>query len=165
MGDNLLMKNLILILFLLVTSTLISDELSLVDEQVQSIKLARKGMQNCNLNIIKDPFIFLAKDRGEEDSLSVKKPIIVKIKISTTKHSTQTDQVSPAHEKSVNKVLTLELIMNNAARINGFWYKLDDKVNGYKITKLDRSTVLLTKKKKQIFLSTKSIRKNLTFLR
>ena len=137
----------------------------MVNEQVQSIEPAHKGMQNCNLSTIKDPFIFLAKNKGEEDKLSVKKIITVKIKIPSINQSTQTDQVSPAHEEPVNKVLTLELIMNNAARINGFWYKLDDKVNGYKITKLDRNTVLLTKKKKQILLSTKSIRKNLTFLR
>ena len=157
------MKNSILIISLLVSSSLISDELSWVDEQVQAIKPARKGMQNRNLNIIKDPFIFLAKNRGEEDALSIKKPVLAKVKTSSTNQLTQTAQALPKNGKSVSKVLTLGLIMNNTAMINGSWYKIGDTINGYKVTQLDRSTVLLTKKKKQILLSTKSVSENLTF--
>lgn len=157
------MKNSILILSLLASASLLSDELSWVNEQVQAIKPARQGMNNRDIRIIKDPFIFLAKNRGKEDPETPLKEQSTKVKTSSSNQITQKTQVIPKNGKSVNKILTLSLIMNNKAMINGEWYKLGDTVNGFKITELDRNSVLLTKKKKQILLSTKSVSHNLHF--
>ena len=73
------MKNSILLLSMFMSAALLSDELSWVDEQVQAIKPARQGMQNHNLNIIKDPFIFLAKNRGEDILNPPNKRRVVKV--------------------------------------------------------------------------------------
>ena len=163
MGDYLLMKNSILILSLLTSATLLSNELSWVNEQVEAIKPARKGMKSSDIRAIKDPFIFLEKNRGKEDPKSAKKATVIRTKTASSNQLTQTAQVIPKNGNSINTIFTLSLIMNNAAMINGQWYKLGEKIDGYKITELDRSSVLLTKKKKQILLSTKSVSQNLHF--
>ena len=152
------MKTLLITLAILLSTSLFSDELSWVDEQVQAIKPPRSGMRSKKLSKLKDPFIFLRKNRGEEDQKTdtLKDP---KPKSTLAKAA----KVQPRKSKTVNKILSLSVIMNKSAMISGDWYKIGDLVNGYKVSEITNNSVLLTKNKKELLLSTKSINKQLNF--
>ena len=152
------MKTIIITLSILLSTSLLSDELSWVDEQVQAIKPSRTGMKSRNVSKLKDPFIFLAKNRGKDDI----KTVAAK-KVTDTKASAATAEVQPKRVNSVNKILSLGVIMNNSAMISGNWYKIGDLINGYKVSEVTNNAVLLTKNKKELLLSTKSISKQLKF--
>jgi len=141
------MKKVLIISTFFLTSSLFSNELAWVDEQVEAIKPARTGMSSRALSRINDPFIFLKKASKSK---------------STSKKST-TSTASKKTIKKTKQVLTVSLIMNNSAMINNKWYKRGDKVNGYEVTEVTLKSVLLTKNKKQLLLSTKSSSKNLKF--
>ncbi len=145
------MKNSMLILSFLLTSTLFSSELSWVDEQVQAIKPAREGMLQSSLRSIKSPFIFLAKNRGKSEKSKKSSSSNKK-----TFNSNKLTEVTSTKKRTADTIFTLSLIMNNSAMINGLWYRTGNTIDGYKIIKIDRNSVLLTKRKKRIFLSTKS---------
>ncbi|MEA1982037.1 MAG: hypothetical protein U9N39_00720 [Campylobacterota bacterium] len=142
------MKIIFITLSIFLTLPLIADELSWVDEQVEAIKPARSGMKSRDISKIKDPFIFLPKNRNEKEKISKNTPIA-----KTTVASTNSKTIKV---KNVNKILTLNLIMNNSAMISGEWYKLEDMVNGYKIVEISPQSVLLRKNKKELLLSTMS---------
>jgi len=152
------MKTIIITLSILFSTSLFSDELSWVDEQVQAIKPPRTGMKSRNLSKLKDPFIFLRKNRGEEDQ----KIATQKAPKSSNKLA-KTSKIQPRKSNTVNKILSLGVIMNNSAMISGDWYKIGDLVNGYKVSEVSNNSVLLTKNKKELLLSTKSISKQLNF--
>jgi len=59
--------------------------------------------------------------------------------------------------------LLLEAILNKSALINGKWYKEGEKVYGYKLEKVKLKSILLTRGKKQLLLSTMSKSNNLKF--
>jgi len=130
------MKNSTLALFLLIASNLMSNELSWVDEQIQAIKPPRIGMQNHDVSSIKDPFIFLSKN---------------KIKSQTTQvQSTNIVNSAPIAKVALpKKSLSLEIVMNNTAMINGSWYKVGDFIHGYKIVKIGRISVTLNNQNKK----------------
>jgi len=166
MGNYILMKN--FTLFLLISNLLLANELSWVDEQVQAIKPSRQGIQIANIKTIKDPFIFLEKNRIKEDSKSTKKSSPAKIKkystsSTTTRRSTQRVQKTRTRRTYNSKNFTLNAIMNNTAMINGKWYSLGDKIKSYKISEITRVSVLLAKNGRQVLLSTKSKKQNLHF--
>ena len=152
------MKTIIITLSILLSTSLLSDELSWVDEQVQAIKPSRTGMKSNNVSKLKDPFIFLRKNRGEDEI----KTVATK-KATDTKPSATTAKVQDKKVNSVNKILSLGVIMNNSAMISGDWYKIGDLINGYKVSEVTNNSVLLTKNKKELLLSTKSISKQLKF--
>jgi len=145
------MKKLLTILTFLLSSSLFCNELAWVDEQVKAIKPARDGMNSRALLGINDPFVFLKK--VQKDKKLSKKTVK-----STIKQSNSIKNV-----RMGKKVLTLSLILNNSAMINDIWYKKGDSVNGYKITEVSTNSVILTKKKKQLLLSTRNSSKNLKF--
>jgi len=163
MGNYLLMKTTILILSLALTSNLFCNELSWVDEQIEAIKPSRQGMQKKNLTIIKDPFIFLAKNRGKEDEKSSNKSLSSSQKTYTSGQVSRKRKTTSRRSYSYSKSFKVGLIMNNSVMINGHWYKLGDRIKGYTIKEVNKNTVLLTKKRKTILLSTKSANKNLHF--
>jgi len=148
------MKNLLTLntIVMVLTVSLFSNELNWVNEQVEAIKPSRKGMNKYDLARIRDPFIFLKKN--DEESAPKKE----------TLKGTTSSQKKYVRKRSTtnviqNKMYTLSMIMNNSILINKKWYKAGDKINGYSITLLDtRSVVLKKKKKKPIFLTTKSVR-------
>ncbi len=148
------MKKTVLILSILLSSSLLSDELSWVDQQVNAIKPPRTGMKTRDLNKIYNPFIFLKKEKTS-GSKTVNSKKAVK-KISTISKTKQT--------RTTKKVLVLGAILNNSVMINGEWYRLGESINGYKITLINRNSVLLSKQKKQLLLSTKSSSTKLKFL-
>jgi len=152
------MKTIIITLSILISTSLLADELSWVDEQVQAIKPPRTGMKSSDLSKLKDPFIFLRKNRGEENE----KTAAIKTSKSEKKLAKAT-VVQPKKSNTVNKILSLSVIMNNSAMISGDWYKIGDLVNGYKVSEVTNNSVLLRKNKKELLLSTKSISKQLNF--
>jgi hypothetical protein len=142
------MKQLSILLVLVLGTSLLSNELLWVNEQVEAIKPPRKGMDTKELSQIKDPFVFLKKEEKKELAPSLGQNVV----------SVPTKQV-----KKSQQPLLLSVILNNSVMINNVWYKKGDKVREYTLTEINRNSVLLTSKKKKLLLSTKSSSKNLKF--
>lgn len=151
------MKTLLIILSFCITHLVASSELSWVDEQVQAIKPPRDGMHRSALSKIRDPFIFLKKNRGEEEKKESKKSPIEKDQKSGTKIVT-----SPTKDSFSGKFI-LNAIINQSAMINGVWYKLGSNVHGYIVRHISSHSVLLTKNSKSRLLTTKTLSKNIKF--
>ena len=149
------MKPILLSLSIILSTVLLSDELSWVDEQVQAIKPPRSGLHSKEVSLIKDPFIFLAKNRDGDEEIDKKSKTSLKT----------TDTTIPIKKQTIKKVLSLGAIMNNSVMISEEWYKVGDKINGYTVSKLTFNSVLLTKDKQQLLLSTKSRSKTIKFLK
>ena len=136
----------------LLSITILADELSWVDEQVNAIKPAREGIENSMMDNIDDPFIFLKKNGY--------------------KQVVQKKQVKPQKQKTVKKTkkkyrakLTLEMIINSSALINGDWYRVGDKVKNYTVTKVEKDKVSLLFDGKKIVLSMQNKNSTLKFKR
>ena len=156
MGDYLLMKTiLIIMLSVFLSSTLYSTELAWVDEQVNAIKPPRKG---ANISSIKSPFIFLQKNKtkckGSKKSFS---------KVSTRRAVDKTTSDCDKTAKTSIKGLNLSTIINSSAMINDSWYKKNDKIKGYTILDIGKTSVTLKKGDKKLTLSTNSKNQNLKF--
>lgn len=147
------MKILITIALLILTNPLSSDELDWVDKQIEAIKPPRTGLQNSTINTVKDPFIFLKKNRTEKPKNK---------KIASKRLNTNSKNIKKTIVKK-RVTLTLDAIMNNSALISGKWYKVGESLNGYKLKTINPTSVLLTKSGKKLLLSTRSINKNLNF--
>ena len=142
------MKTFFITVIVLLTVNLSSNELTWVDEQVEAIKPPRIGMKSRELALIRDPFIFLSKNKAA----------------STGKKSSTKKKIASSSKATVKKKsLSVTMLMNSSALINGKWYKVGDKINGYKVSKMDINSVLLTKKSKKLLLSTNSKSKKINF--
>jgi len=144
------MKKMILISVSLLSLSICADELTWVDQQIEAIKPPRSGLKSSTLASIENPFIFLQKNKKEVKNKQ-------KSKASTTKGIKNT---IVAKKKFT---FTLGAVLNKSALISGKWYKLNDKVNGYKLSKIEPTSVVLTKNRKKMVLSTRSTSKNLKF--
>ena len=142
------MKTIFISLLLLIVVNLSANELKWVDEQIEAIKPPRSGMKVKELAKVKDPFIYLSKSG--------------KIKKTYTKRKYKKSS-KKRRQIVLNNKFHLSMTMNKTARINDKWYKLGEKISGYKIAKIDSSFVLLTKNKKNFLLSTHSKNTNLNF--
>ena len=151
------MKTFFIALVVLLTVNLSSNELAWVDEQVEAIKPPRTGMKGRELTAVKDPFIFLKKNRVGDKAKKIA------AKSSSTKTSLATSLMPNSALIKKKKSLSVTMLMNSSAMINGRWYKVGDTVNGYKVSKMDINSVLLTKKSKKLLLSTNSKSKKLNF--
>ncbi len=153
------MKTFFMAMMILLTANLSSDELAWVDEQVAAIKPSRVGMKNRELSILNDPFIFLKKNRTDEskNNSGTKRARSA----STPNRVATSSEVKRVIKK--RKTLSVTMLLNSSAMINEKWYKVGDTVNGYKVTKIDATSVLLTKENKKLLLSTNSKNKNLNF--
>ena len=141
------MKTLLITLSLLISANIVASELNWVDEQVEAIKPPRTGMKSKEISSIKDPFIFLKKNQEKSTSKSGKKSSPKSVK------------------KSVKTPISFKLttVINQSAQINGKWYKEGEVLYGYKITEINPQSVLLTKHKKKLLLTTFSKNRNLNF--
>ena len=144
------MKTLYATLILLLSQTLYANELTWVDQQVEAIKPERVGISEKEISKIKDPFIFLVK----EDVKTTKDG-----KGSVKKVRKRSRYVKKYHSKRLH----LEAILNKSAMINKRWYKEGQRVYGYKLVKVNRTSVVLQKQNKKLLLSTASKSKNLKF--
>ena len=155
------MKTLFIAMIILLTTNLSSDELAWVDEQVEAIKPPRTGMKSRELSVLKDPFIFLKKNRIDENKDKKKNSTRRARSTSVPNKTTASSNTKKVIKKK--RTLSVTMLMNSSAFINEKWYKVGDKVRGYKVSKIDSSSVLLTKNKKKLLLSTNSKNKNLNF--
>lgn len=154
------MKFSLIILCLLLDTLFASDELSWVDEQVQAIKPPRDGMHQYQFAKIKDPFIFLKKNRDSKDDKKRKR---VSQPYKSSSSNIATSSVTSSHANSYKKGLRLQAILNKSVMINGVWYKLHANVHGYTISNISRKSVLLTKNKKSFSLTTRTLNTNIKF--
>ena len=67
------MKKLTILLLLVLSTTLFSDELSWVDEQVEAIKPPRHGILRRDISKLRDPFIFLSAKKTHKKRSSHKR--------------------------------------------------------------------------------------------
>ncbi len=149
------MKNFIIVTVLFFIVNLSANELAWVDEQIEAIKPSRSGLKSSSISSMKDPFIFLKK---------YKKEVVKKQK--TTQNSLNNISATLTKKKKViqkKKKLSLMAVINKSALISGIWYKKGDTVNGYKLSEVNKKSILLTKKNKKIIRSTQSINKKLHF--
>jgi len=153
------MKTFIITTIVLLGININANELTWVDEQVEAIKPPRIGMKSRELSILKDPFIFLKKNRIDKEK---NKSENTRTRVSSTpnKLANFSDTKKTIKKK---RSLSVTMLMNSSAMINGKWYRVGDTINGYKVSKMDKDSVLLTKKSKKLLLSTNSKSKNLNF--
>ena len=153
------MKKHILIVSVLLSSLMFgADELGWVDTQIEAIKPPRKGMTNSELANAKSPFIFLKKNKTESDKKASSKAPSKSKKVVTT-----TDKSGKVVSKKTSKNLVLSAVINKSVLINDKWYKLNDSVYGYKLSSISRTTVVLTKGKKKLILTTSDTKQNIKF--
>ncbi len=146
------MKFLLILTLLFSFFQLHADELGWVNRQIQAIAPNRVGLSDKDISKLKNPFIFLNKNRPK-----IKKKSVTNYKVKKT--------YSKKRYKSKRKRLMLDAIMNKSALINGTWYKVGQSINGYKIVNINNNSILLTKNNKKIQLSTVSTIKNFNFTR
>ena len=132
-------------------------ELSWVNKEIEAIKPSRKGTSLRSIALLRDPFVFLNKNKGEKkEKVKVKKNIVPPSVIPTQTTST----TSVALPKTLSQSLKLSAIINNSALINGNWYKVGDKVGNYKIAKITPQDVILQNSMRTLKLSTKTDKSN-----
>ncbi|MFA6196383.1 MAG: hypothetical protein WC656_07040 [Sulfurimonas sp.] len=142
------MKNFFkLIILLLLTLNVNSEELKWIDEQIEAIKPPREGISESKISSLSDPFIFLKEKKSETNSS-------VSITSEVTTFSKSVVQQS-------EKKYILDAIINKSALIDGKWYKIDDKIDDFKISNINATSVTLSKKGKQIVIATSSKKLNL----
>jgi len=146
------------IIFLLLTLNLSSNELNWVDEQIDAIKPPRKGVSSYTISRLRDPFILKKKTIKKEATSSTEKQKGIIPNGITDSSSNKTE--SKTFSRSGFRV---SAIMNKTALINGTWYKLNDKVKGYTLSRITTSYVILTKQGKNMLLSTNSNNMNIKF--
>lgn len=123
-----------------------NKNLAWVDDQIRAIKPDRVGLTTHATARLRDPF---------SDMLRMNQPVI-------PEDPEAPDAPVTVKKAEVTRTLYLKAIMNaKTAMIDGKWYKVDDKIYGYTIKKIDRSSVVLLKKKKELKLYTASIKSNI----
>ena len=126
---------LLLTLPLFVFAQTSKPDLKWVDEEVAAIKPPRKGVNTDFVRRLKDPFAA---------QIALNQP--------------PSDETLPGSAASAepihNQNMTLQAIFNGkTALIDGKWYKQDEKIYGYIISRIDHDAVLLQRKKKKLKLS------------
>ena len=154
------MKALYIIIFLFLTLNLSSNELAWVDEQINAIKPPRKGVSNFAISRLRDPFLFLKKKTEKNDVQKATKNGKSAIPDSTATSLSSTSEVQDTFSRTAFR---LSAIMNHSALINGKWYKLNEKINGYTLSRISISYVVLSKKGKNVLLTTNSTNMNIKF--
>ena len=150
------MKTLFIVTFLLLTMNLSSSELDWVDEQVNAIKPPRSGVKSSTIARLKNPFIFLRKSSSKSSKATKSKGIVPNTTVASSSNAVK--KKAPAR-----KGLNLDAIMNHSALINGKWYRVNDKIGAYTLSSVNRTSVVLTNRKKSLMLSTNSKSLNLKF--
>jgi len=149
------MKNILIFLTLLAYAN--ANELAWVDEQIEAIKPPRIGIDSKQFSYLKDPFIFLKKNQTPKEETKTTQ----RTASSSIPAGVLTSR-APSKSKN-NKNLNLIAVINNKALINGQWYTVGAEIRRYKLTQVNSSSVLLTKGKKTLMLSTRTQNSNLKF--
>ena len=155
----------ILLLWSIIFSQLIANELTWVDEQVNAIKPNRDGVSNMQIAKLRNPFVYLKKNRPKEEksNSNLIAPNLPSSK-NTASRSVRTNRSRAITSLRVkNQKLRLNAIINSAALINNEWHKKGDTVAGYKITYISKTKVKLSKSNKVTILTTQSNSNKLKF--
>ena len=151
MGDQVLKKTTLLItLSCLLFAGEKTVNLSWVDQEIEAIKPPRKGVSNRAISLLKDPFIFLEKNRSKKKE---KKTALPKTAPSVIPSSSNACAVTPK-KSTKKKGLKLMAVINNSALINDKWYKVGEHVGSYKIVKVTLKEVVLKSPTKTLTLTT-----------
>jgi len=145
-------------IFFIFTFYLNANELAWVDEQVQAIQPPRDGIGSEKVSLLQDPFIFLEKNKSKKEDKEDKRDVnVLSVPFSTP------NILSAPSEKKAKKVYLLSAVINSSALINGNWYKVGDAIGSYKVSKIEKTSAVLSKKDKTLVLSTMTKIKNLKF--
>ena len=132
-----------------------TTDMSWVDQKIEEIKPQRNGMSNSRLASIKSPFIIVKKEVKDDGK---------KTKVVKTSNGKKEDKNSPLKKDMSKEPLTLQMVLNSSALINGNWLKENEKTRGYTLTQIQSSYVVLERKKKKIklFISQKTDNLNIS---
>lgn len=144
----------IAVMAILFTGTIYASELTWVDEQIEAIKPQRKGVEFAD---IKNPFIFLK----HKDEIRGTKATSRGSKKSSLKRSSSV--VYDARPQMSASGFNLSTIINSSALINGVWYKKNDRISGYKVVEVTKTSVTLSQGDRSISLSTAIKKRNIKF--
>lgn len=113
---------------------------SWVDQKVEEIKPQRNGLIGSSLATLKSPFVVI-KPKPKEGSSAT--PAI-------SKSSTEQADLLPTKKDMSKEPLTLQIILNSSALVNGTWVKEGDLVRGYKLTLINNDHIVLDRSNKTI---------------
>ncbi|PHR58159.1 MAG: hypothetical protein COA44_04460 [Arcobacter sp.] len=125
-----------------------STNTSWVDQKIEEIKPQRNGLSSSTLASLRSPFIVIipkSKDDG-------------KTKPNVNKAKTDTKNLLPTKKDMSKEPLTLQIVLNSSALINGKWLKENDTFRGYKLSQIQSNHVVMERKNKKIklFIARKS---------
>jgi len=117
-------------------------DLSWVDQHITAIALKRVGISNKSIDSVSSPMkITVVKTKKVKKAIDKNgKPVIKAVKTNPLK---------------------LKAIMNSKALVGNKWYKVNDKVLGYKVIEITQNQVLLKSKKKKKILFLNSTNKSI----
>jgi len=121
---------------------------SWVDQKVEEIKPQRHGLNVSTLATLKSPFIIVKEVPKEGvDTSKIAKPA-----------TTDSKDLAPTKRDMSKEPLTLQIVLNSSALINGQWLKENDIFRGYKLTQIQHNHVVFERKSKKIklFIAQKS---------
>ncbi|WP_200764098.1 hypothetical protein [Nitrosophilus alvini] len=114
MGNKLLIAVIVSVMSVCVFA---DSEMTKIDSLIEKIKKERMGLEVNELKKTKDPFYY-DKEYAKERIKKLKK-------------------------KRKGPYFRLYAILNNKAKINRKWYRLGDKISGYKLVKISQTKVKL----------------------
>lgn len=123
------------------TLHLFANELSWVNEQINAIEPKRVGVNEAQIDLLKDPGFYLYQIKTDEKNEL--NPLPDAVIFSTKKEK---------KKKSIAKP-TLHAIINKSVLLNKQWYKIGDKVETYKIIDIKKDFVILKCKNESIKLA------------
>jgi len=126
---------------------------SWVDQKIEEIKPQRNGLSTSSLARLKSPFIVIVpekKDGGNKAKTTTATAVTADIK-----------SLSPTKKDMSKEPLTLQILLNSSALINGKWLKENDTFRGYKLAQIQNSFVVLERKNKKIKLFIAQKNKNI----
>lgn len=115
------------LLFCLLTFSYANSDLNKIDSIIEKIKIKRVGLQKKQIYSLKDPFFY-------------DKKTVLKIKHKKYK------------KNAYRTYYRLQAIINNRAKINRKWYKIGNKIGGYKLYEICSNCVKLKKRGKTLTL-------------
>ena len=126
-----------------VTKSLVSQATNTawVDQKVEEIKPQRSGISSSSLATLKSPFIVI-KPKPKEGSGGGGKHV--------TKSATDQADLAPTVKDMSKEPLTLQIVLNSSALVNGTWLKEGDQFRGYKLTQISSNNIVLERKNKKI---------------
>jgi len=131
-----------------------STNASWVDQKIEEIKPQRNGLSSSALGPLRSPFIVIIP-KVENDGKS---------KSGVKKVLSNSKSLFPSKKDMSKEPLTLQIVLNSSALINGKWLKENDSFRGYKLSQIQSNHVVMIRKNKKIklFIAQKSNKINIS---